>query len=436
MEWAAVKFRARPYAVAFALAAVATAAQAALSAWWSVGAAAPALYTPAIVGGALLGPGPGALAVGVSAIAGVCLWKAGLLSPGGMPELGFFGASSVLTVAILGSNWRAQAPAADRLFKAVQDISTEGVVVYRAALDPAGQVADFEYRYANPAACAIMRRRSDDLVGARFLERLPEARNHPQLFPRYVRVFETGKTSEAQYELGGRWFLSTVAKLGDGLVVTVRDVTAWRRADEAQKLLLAEMNHRVKNLLASVIAMVAQTERGASSVADFRDKLSARLHAFSRAHHLLSAGAWSEASVGDVVRSTLEPHLTAYEARFQIDGGALRVTSDTALALNMALHELATNAVKYGALAGPQGRIAIRWFSDCERPGLARLTWTESGGPAVSEPERIGFGTRMLSHAFGACGGDAEVRFPPEGAVCEMSFARVDAASVAAKSPD
>ena len=163
-----------------------------------------------------------------------------------MPELGFFGASSVLTVAILGSNWRARAPAADRLFKAVQDISTEGVVVYRAALDPAGQVADFEYRYANPAACAIMRRRSDDLAGARFLERLPEARNHPQLFPRYVRVFETGKTSEAQYELGGRWFLSTVAKLGDELVVTVRDVTAWRRADEAQKLLLAEMNHRVK----------------------------------------------------------------------------------------------------------------------------------------------------------------------------------------------
>ncbi len=171
MEWAALKFRARPYAVAFGLAAIATAAQAASSAWWSVGAAAPALYMPAIVGGALLGPGPGALAVGVSAVAGLCLRKAGLISPGGRPELGLFGASSVLTMAILGSNWRARAPAADPLFKAVQDISTEGVVVYRVALDPAGQVADFEYRYANPAPCAIMRRRSDDLAGARFLER-------------------------------------------------------------------------------------------------------------------------------------------------------------------------------------------------------------------------------------------------------------------------
>jgi two-component sensor histidine kinase len=138
-------------------------------------------------------------------------------------------------------------------------------------------------------------------------------------------VFETGRTSEAEYELGGRWFHSTVARLRDGIVVTVQDVSARKRADEAQKLLLAELNHRVRNLLASVIAMVAQAERGASSAADFRDKLSSRLHALSRAHHLLSASAWSEAGVGDVVRSTLEPHLGADSTRFQIDGDAFKV---------------------------------------------------------------------------------------------------------------
>ena len=157
--------------------------------------------------------------------------------------------------------------------------------------------------------------------------------------------------------------------------------------------------------------MVAQSERGASSAADLRDKLSARLHALSRAHHLLSAGAWSEAAVADVVRSTLEPHLGADPARFQIDGGAFKVTSDTALALNMALHELATNAVKYGALAGPEGKIDIRWFPDPVRAGFVRLVWTESGGPVVAEPQRSGFGSRLLGRAFAASDGEAKVRF-------------------------
>ena len=237
LEWAVLKFRSRPYAVAFVLAAIAAVAQAALLKWWAAGAAATVLYMPAIVGGTLLGLGPGVLALAVSALADWSLWKGGLVSGAGVAELALFGASSALTVAILGSNWRAQAPAADPLFKAVQDISIEGVVVYRAALDRGGRIVDFEYRYANPAACAIMRRRPGDVAGAMLLERLPEARDHPQHFPRYVRVFETGRTSEAEYELGGRSFHSTVAKLGDGLVVTVQDVSARRRADEARKLL-------------------------------------------------------------------------------------------------------------------------------------------------------------------------------------------------------
>jgi two-component sensor histidine kinase/PAS domain-containing protein len=432
LEWTAFRFRSRPYAVAFLLAAIAAVVQAALLKWWAAGAAATVLYMPAIVGSTLLGPGPGILALVVSAVADWALWKGGLVAGGGLAELALFGASSALTVAILGSNWRAQAPAADPLFKAVQDVSIEGVAIYRAALDRGGRIVDFEYRYANPAACAIMRSRADDVAGARLLERLPEARDHPQLFPRYVRVFETGETSEAEYELGGRWFHSTAAKLGDGLVVTVQDVSARRRADDAQKLLLAELNHRVRNLLASVIAMVVQAERGAASAAELRDKLSARLHALSRAHHLLSATAWSEAGVAEVVRSTLEPHLGAEPTRFQIDGGPFKVTSDTALALNMALHELATNAMKYGALTAAQGKIAIRWFADPDRPAFVRLIWVESGGPVVSTPERDGFGTRLLSRAFAACGGEAKVRFPPEGVVCELIFARADASPTGA----
>jgi two-component system CheB/CheR fusion protein len=267
-----------------------------------------------------------------------------------------------------------------------------------------------------------MKGEPESVVGGRLIERLPEAREHPQLFPRYARVFSSGETSEAEYELGGRWFHSRVAKLDDGIVVTVRDVSAQRRADEVQKLLLQELNHRVKNLLASVIAMVVFTERGAASAAEFRDKLSARLHALSRAHSLLSASAWTETSIGDVVRSTLEPHLGQDSTRFRIDGSAYKISSDTALALNMAIHELATNAAKYGALSDSRGQIAIKWTPDPDRFGFIRLSWKEAGGPRVSRPAAPGFGTRLLDRAFASGGGQVKLEYPDEGVACEMVF--------------
>lgn len=327
---------------------------------------------------------------------------------------------------------RSQLNNADKLFKAVHDISSEGIVVYRAKLDDAGRAADFEYRYANPAACAIMRLQPQEVIGARLLERLAEAREHPQLFPRYAEVFSSGETSEAEYELGGRWFHSTVAKLEDGVVVTVRDVSSRRQADDVQKLLLQELNHRVKNVLASVIAMVVYTERSASTAAEFRDKLSARLHALSRAHSLLSESAWTEASVGDVVRSTLEPHLGQDSARFQVEGRGTRISSDTALALNMALHELATNASKYGALSNSAGQIAINWVADTARPGFIRLTWRETGGPPVSPPTGLGFGTRLLGRAFAAGGGQVNLEFLSDGLLCEMAFVSADTSNTMA----
>ncbi len=321
---------------------------------------------------------------------------------------------------------RPQLNDADKLFRAVQDISSEGIVVYRARLDGAGRAIDFEYRYANPAACAIMRLQPQDVIGGLLLERLREAREHPQLFPRYADVFSSGETSEAEYELGGRWFHSRVARLDDGVVVTVRDVSSRRHADEVQKLLLQELNHRVKNLLASVIAMVVYTERSASTAAEFRDKLSARLHALSRAHSLLSENAWTEASVGDVVRSTLEPHLGLGSTRFQIEGRGTRISSDTALALNMALHELATNASKYGALSNSAGQISIKWMTDPGRPDFVRLTWRETGGPPVSPPAGPGFGTRLLNRAFAAGGGQVNLEFLSDGLLCEMAFASAE----------
>ena len=429
LEWTVHRDRLKPYALAVASTAAAAVAQAALSPELR-SPAGLALFAPAVVASATAGVGPGILALVLSILAVWLLWS-GRAGDTSFLEIFVVGVCFALVVAILRQNKRAAnwLNGADLSFKAVQDISTEGIVVYRAMRDGLGGVIDFEYRYANPAACAIMRGQPEDVVGKRLLERLPEAREHPQLFPRYAEVFASGQTSEAEYELGARWFLSRVARLDDGVVVTVRDVSARRRADDVQKLLLQELNHRVKNLLASVIAMVVYTERGATSPAEYRDKLSARLHALSRAHNLLSESAWTEASVIDVVRSTLEPHLDRGSARFQISGEAVEISSDTALALNMALHELATNAAKYGALSQSGGRIAIRWVSNADLPGFVRLVWTESDGPRVATPENTGFGTRLLDRAFAAAGGEAKLRFPAEGVVCEMVFPRAELSS-------
>jgi two-component sensor histidine kinase len=408
---------------------LAAAAQFAL-AHWIGGMASFAVFFPAIVAGALLGLGPGALGFGLSLAAGLAAlaWTAGLAAPGGRGwlELSLFGLSGAIIVLMIGAYRRGPSPIsqAGQLFKMVQDISLEGVVVYRALLNRNGQVCDFEYRYANPAACAIMMNPGlNEIIGAKLLERLPLAREHPELYPRYVRVFTTGETSEAEYQLGGRWFHSTAAKLDDGLVVTVQDVSERRRGEDMQKLRSQELSHRVKNLLASVIAMAEATERGVTTTAEFRDKLSARLQALSRAHGLLIAGAWTDAAVGDVVRSTLEPHLATEAGRFRIDGPEIRVVSDAALALNMSLHELATNAIKYGALSDERGRIAIRWELESERPGFVRLSWTESGGPAVSTPTSRGFGTLLLERAFAATDGDVKLLFLSDGVFCEMRFA-------------
>ncbi len=286
--------RVGPYALAAVCALISGAVEFALMRWLG-DPAGFVIFFPAIVAGSLMGAGPGALGLGLSLIIGWAAMK-GVSGPapaerGGALELLVLAVCGSLVVLIVGAMRERRAPSEGvypHLFKAVQDISLEGVVVYRALLDPAGKVVDFEYRYANPAACAIMTNpTAAEIIGAKLLERLPLARDHPQLFTRYVRVFATGETSEAEYELGGRWFHSTAAKLDDGLVVTVQDVSSRRRGEEAQKLLLQELNHRVKNLLAAVIAMTNSTERGAQSAAEFRDKLSARLFALSRAHGTL-----------------------------------------------------------------------------------------------------------------------------------------------------
>jgi two-component sensor histidine kinase len=209
----------------------------------------------------------------------------------------------------------------------------------------------------------------------------------------------------------------------------VRDITERKRAEARQQLLSAEVDHRAKNLLAMIQAMILLTKGDAGSVDDFAKTLIGRLHALGRAHELLARDRWTGASLHDVVTS---------EARaFGADGVRLRLVGEdvylpprAAQTLGLALHELTTNAAKHGALSVPQGQVEIR--STVSGPEL-QLTWTETGGPRVKPPCSKGFGTviveRSIAHELG---GNVEVQYEPGGLRCDI---RIPLSPVSRQSP-
>jgi PAS domain S-box-containing protein len=201
-----------------------------------------------------------------------------------------------------------------------------------------------------------------------------------------------------------------------------RDVSDRKRADEQRTLLIHELNHRVKNTLATVQSLAMQTLRNTERSAEARALLDARLAALSRAHDLLTSQNWEGAGVRDIARRALEPFRTSTE-RVTIAGPDVLLTPKQAVALSIALHELATNAAKYGALSGERGSVLVRWsIVPNESLGALELKWSESGGPPVAPPARTGFGTRLLERSLAHdLGGAARIRYLPEGVVADIS---------------
>ncbi|RYG71113.1 PAS domain S-box protein, partial [bacterium] len=183
-------------------------------------------------------------------------------------------------------------------------------------------------------------------------------------------------------------------------VGAVRDVTEEKQAEERQLLLTRELQHRVKNTLAMVNALANQTLRRAANVQDGLAAFSARLIALSHAHDILTQTSWTSAPIGAIVAQSLETHRVEDATRFVWSGPDIRLNAKQSLALALALHELATNAAKYGALSGDDGRVAIEWR--IEGGSLARLffEWREDGGPTVAPPEKRGFGSRLIEQAL------------------------------------
>ncbi|WP_408903037.1 PAS domain S-box protein [Methylobacterium radiotolerans] len=207
-------------------------------------------------------------------------------------------------------------------------------------------------------------------------------------------------------------------------VGTVLDVTARKRAEERQRLLAGELQHRIKNTLALVQAIAGQTLRGAPDPEEARRAFEARLISLGRAHDILTAVDWTAAPVADVVEGALAPHRHADPLRLRWGGPDVLLTARVALSMVLVLHELCTNAAKYGALSNAGGSVDVCWQVEHRAEGepLFRLTWAESGGPALSGPPgRKGFGSRLIERTFTAeTGGEARLTYAPGGLVCAL----------------
>lgn len=199
------------------------------------------------------------------------------------------------------------------------------------------------------------------------------------------------------------------------------DISAKKEAEHLQSVLVGELNHRVKNVLATVMAISRQTlgrdDVDKASVETF----DARLASMARAHDLLIHGKWEEADLMAVISQALSPYP---RERFEISGPAIKLAPRTVVSISLALHELATNAAKYGALSVPEGHVAIIWYSEAGDTDRLKLRWQETGGPTVKAPTRKGFGSRLIENLLAAeLNGKVNISYEPGGLICEVDAA-------------
>ena len=219
------------------------------------------------------------------------------------------------------------------------------------------------------------------------------------------------------------WWEVTVSPIAGGdekparLLAIARDITERKLAQQAQQVMMQELHHRVKNTLATVMAITSQSLARAGSIAEGRLAVEQRLIALAEAHDLLRAGGGDDASLLQIVDRAVSPYETV-PTRISISGEDVMLSSQGAIAFAMGIHELSTNAVKHGALSVKTGHVDIAWRAAA---GRLRLSWREHGGPEVRTPTRRGFGLRVIEASFrDQPRGTVELSFAPTGFACEI----------------
>jgi PAS domain S-box-containing protein len=334
--------------------------------------------------------------------------------------------TEVVTAAVSA---RLRLEAAESRYRAVFDQAAVGI----ARISPTGDFLEVNDRF-----CAITGYGREDVAQLTF-----EKITHPDDLAgdvAQVRRVLAGEISTYSLEKrylkkqgGAVWVNLTVTIVRDRegrpdyFVSIIEDIGARKGAEAAQKrqqaqlrLLLNELNHRVKNTLATVQSIAAQTLRAESDPAAAYAKFEARLLSLSQVHEVLTREHWHGAALREVAERALRPFTAVSSGQIGIEGPDVWLPPAAVLTVALVLHELATNAAKYGALTVDQGRVDFRWSFQPEDRRL-RLTWTEAGGPPVSPPRRQGFGSRLIERSFrGDLRGTVATRYERRGVTCDM----------------
>jgi PAS domain S-box-containing protein len=265
-----------------------------------------------------------------------------------------------------------------------------------------------------------------ELAQQGFVEALDQAYANAEPFIGQGVRMELHRTAErgAEERLLDFIFQPVVDAAGetDGIFIQGQDVTERHRNEQHLRLVVNELNHRVKNTLAIMQAVAAQTFRNIDDLPDAQAKFAARIMALAKANDLLTREGWEGASLRDVINLAAQAHAGPNQTRVSVEGPIVKLTPKTAMSLSMGVHELATNATKYGALSVPAGRIHVHWtLAQAAGRDRLRLEWREFGGPAVAAPKRTGFGSRLIHRGLAAeLEGTVELLFEPDGVVCRI----------------
>jgi PAS domain S-box-containing protein len=294
---------------------------------------------------------------------------------------------------------------------------------------------DGRFLRVNEAICTIAGYSRDEMLASKLL-----AHTHPDDVDADQENFRKQINGELEFysvekrlvRKDGRviWLSSRSSPVRDAdgrllyLVRVVRDITERKAAEQRQRLLIDELNHRVKNTLATVQSLASQTARSAPTPAAFRAGFEGRLVALSKAHDQLTMHHWESADLRQLLSGSLAPFAGTGPERVVLRGEDVVLRPRAVLTLAMAFHELSTNAAKYGALSVPCGRVEIRWEAlrnDSADGTQLHIDWVEQGGPPAAEPQKRGFGSRLIESGITAeLGGSARLIFAPEGLRCEF----------------